>query len=78
MYFRIRPKDLQSNPSIPPILGLTKKQQYSENGVLGVIYNLQNPYFGLENGIGRGGIGRGGIEGDPGRLYYYYLRLVIS
>ena len=49
-------KLLQSNPWIPPILGLAKKRRYSE-----VIYNIQNPYLGLENvwqyweggGIGR-------------------------
>ena len=35
--------------------------------VLGVIYNLQNPYLGLGNGRRYwegSGIGRGGIEGD--------------
>ena len=42
--------------------------------VLGVIYNLQNPYLGLENGRQYwegGGIGRGGIEGDNCNTVYY-------
>ena len=59
--------NIQSNPSILPIFGLAKKRRYSEMAVLGVIYNLQNPYLGLGNGRRYwegGGIGRGGIEGD--------------
>ena len=62
--------DIQSNPSIPPILGLAKKRRYSENGGIGVIYNIQNPYLDLENGRRYwegGGIGRGAIDGDDCR-----------
>ena len=36
-------------PDLPPILGLTKKRRYFEIAVLDVIYNLKNPYLGLEN-----------------------------
>ena len=39
----------------------------TKTAVLGVIYNIQNPYPGLENGRRYwegGGIGRGGVEGD--------------
>ena len=59
---------LQSNPSIPPILvDWRKSSGIPKTAVLGVIYNIQNPYLGLENGRRYwegGGIGMGGIEGD--------------
>ena len=37
---------VQSNPLIPPILGLAKSGSISKTVVLGVKYNLQNPYLG--------------------------------
>ena len=48
---------------IPPILGLAKSGGIQKTAVLGIVYNLQNPYLGLGIEMG-GGIGRGGIEGD--------------
>ena len=60
----MRPFSIQSNPSIPPILGLAKKGGIPKTAVLRVIYNLQSPYLGLENGRRYwegGGLGRGGI-----------------
>ena len=59
------PNVVQSNPPIPPILGLAKKQRYSENGGIGT-YNIQNPHLRLGRyleGTAVFRIGRGGIEG---------------
>ena len=49
---------LQSNPSIPPILGLAKKRRYSENGGIGS--HNKTLTWNLEMG---GGIGRAAVLG---------------
>ena len=62
LYKRLPNTLVQSNPSIPPILGLAKKRRYSKNG--GIYWESYITYrtliWDLERG---GGIGRGGIEG---------------
>ena len=53
--------NVQSNPSIPPILGLAKKKRYSETAVLGVIYKKYKTHiWDLKMG---GGIERAAVLG---------------
>ena len=69
---------VQSNPSIPPILGLAK------TAVLGVIYNLQKSNSGLKNGRRYwegGGIGREAVSGGAvlgGTTVYVLMQHSIS